>query len=80
MKVAIVGGGVGGLAAATRLAILGHRVQIFEAREDVGGSRMGVRETRPRYRRAATSTDGGFLRSRPSPGLRPPSPAGRGPG
>ena len=41
MKVAIVGGGVGGLAAATRLAILGHRVQIFEAREDVGGLASG---------------------------------------
>ncbi|HEY8181844.1 MAG TPA: FAD-dependent oxidoreductase, partial [Thermoanaerobaculia bacterium] len=41
MKVAIVGGGVGGLAAAARLAILGHRVQIFEARDDVGGLASG---------------------------------------
>ena len=41
MKVAIIGGGVGGLAAATRLAIHGHRVQIFEARDDVGGLASG---------------------------------------
>jgi phytoene dehydrogenase-like protein len=41
MKVAIVGGGVGGLAAAARLAMLGHRVQIFEARDDVGGLASG---------------------------------------
>jgi phytoene desaturase len=41
MKVGIVGGGVGGLAAATRLAMLGHRVQIFEARDDVGGLASG---------------------------------------
>jgi len=44
MKVAIIGGGVGGLAAATRLAILGHRVQIFEARDDVGGLASGVQK------------------------------------
>ena len=31
MKVAIIGGGVGGLAAATRLAIHGHRVQMIKA-------------------------------------------------
>jgi phytoene dehydrogenase-like protein len=42
MKVAIIGGGVGGLAAATRLAMLGHRVQIFEARDDVGGLASGL--------------------------------------
>jgi phytoene desaturase len=42
MKVAIVGGGVGGLAAAARLANLGHRVQIFEARDDVGGLASGL--------------------------------------
>jgi phytoene dehydrogenase-like protein len=41
MKVAIVGGGVGGLAAGARLAMLGHRVQIFEARDDVGGLASG---------------------------------------
>jgi phytoene dehydrogenase-like protein len=41
MKVAIIGGGVGGLAAAARLAIHGHRVQIFEARNDVGGLASG---------------------------------------
>ena len=41
MKVAIVGGGVGGLAAAIRLANRGHRVQIFEARDAVGGLASG---------------------------------------
>ena len=44
MKVAIVGGGVGGLAAALRLAMLGHRVQIFEARDDVGGLASGFQK------------------------------------
>ena len=42
MKVAVIGGGVGGLAAATRLAILGHQVTIFEARDDVGGLASGL--------------------------------------
>jgi len=41
MRVAVIGGGVGGLTAATRLAMLGHKVQIFEAREDVGGLASG---------------------------------------
>jgi phytoene dehydrogenase-like protein len=44
MKVAIIGGGVGGLAAATRLAHLGHRVQIFEARDNVGGLASGFQK------------------------------------
>jgi phytoene dehydrogenase-like protein len=35
--VVVIGGGVGGLTAATRLAVLGHRVQLLEARSDVGG-------------------------------------------
>ncbi len=42
MKVAVIGGGVGGLAAATRLAIHGHQVTIFEARDDVGGIASGL--------------------------------------
>ncbi len=41
MRVAVIGGGVGGLTAATRLAILGHDVQLFEAREEVGGLASG---------------------------------------
>src|SRR5206468_3270971 len=41
MKVAVIGGGVGGLAAATRLAMLGHSVHLFEARENVGGLASG---------------------------------------
>ena len=41
MKVMIIGGGVGGLAAAIRLANRGHRVTIFEARDDVGGLASG---------------------------------------
>ncbi len=35
--VAVIGAGMGGLAAALRLAQLGHGVTIFEAREEVGG-------------------------------------------
>jgi phytoene dehydrogenase-like protein len=42
MKVAVIGSGVGGLAAATRLAILGHQVTIFEARDNVGGLASGL--------------------------------------
>jgi diapolycopene oxygenase len=42
MKVAVIGGGVGGLAAATRLANLGHQATIFEARDDVGGLASGL--------------------------------------
>lgn len=36
-RVAVVGGGVGGLAAATRLAAAGHDVTLFERNELVGG-------------------------------------------
>jgi phytoene dehydrogenase-like protein len=35
--VVVVGGGVGGLVAAARLAARGHRVRLFEARQDTGG-------------------------------------------
>jgi 2,4-dienoyl-CoA reductase (NADPH2) len=36
-KVAVVGGGVGGMSAACTAAERGHRVVLFEAREDLGG-------------------------------------------
>ncbi|HTT54062.1 MAG TPA: phytoene desaturase family protein [Streptosporangiaceae bacterium] len=36
-EVAVVGGGVGGMAAAIRLAARGHRVQLFERRGELGG-------------------------------------------
>jgi phytoene dehydrogenase-like protein len=42
MNVVVIGGGVGGLTAAARLASLGHRVQLFEARSDVGGLASGL--------------------------------------
>ncbi|TFH36432.1 MAG: NAD(P)/FAD-dependent oxidoreductase [Anaerolineales bacterium] len=41
MKVAIVGAGVGGLAAAYDLAVAGAQVTIFEAADDVGGLASG---------------------------------------
>jgi len=41
MRIAVIGGGVGGLTAATRLAIRGHDVQLFEAREQLGGLASG---------------------------------------
>src|SRR5688572_4403070 len=41
MKVSVIGSGVGGLVAATRLAILGHEVRIFEARNEAGGLASG---------------------------------------
>src|SRR5215469_10347089 len=36
-RVAVVGGGPAGLACAHRLALLGHEVMVFEAREKLGG-------------------------------------------
>src|SRR5690349_5641539 len=37
MKIAIIGAGMGGLAAAIRLAVAGHEVEIYEKNERVGG-------------------------------------------
>src|SRR5713226_1019792 len=37
MKIIVVGAGIGGLAAALRVAAAGHQVTIIEARRDVGG-------------------------------------------
>jgi NADPH-dependent glutamate synthase beta subunit-like oxidoreductase len=46
-SVAIVGAGPAGLAAAARLAVLGYRVTLFEARQDLGGMlRYGVPASR----------------------------------
>lgn len=46
-KVAIIGGGPGGLSAAYYLALMGHRVTIFEQRKQLGGMlRYGI----PNYR------------------------------
>ncbi|HMC23150.1 MAG TPA: NAD(P)-binding protein, partial [Thermoanaerobaculia bacterium] len=62
MRVAVIGGGVGGLTAATRLAILGHKVQIFEARDDVGGLASG-------FQREGVWFDGGPYILLDRPGL-----------
>ena len=43
-RIVIVGGGLGGLAAAVRLAAAGHRVRVFEKNERVGGKLNMVRE------------------------------------
>ena len=46
-KVAIIGGGPGGLSAAYYLALMGHKVTIFEQRKQLGGMlRYGI----PNYR------------------------------
>ena len=46
-KVAIIGGGPGGLSAAYHLALMGHKVTIFEQRKQLGGMlRYGI----PNYR------------------------------
>jgi phytoene dehydrogenase-like protein len=44
-RIGVVGAGVGGLAAAARLAARGHAVNVFEASGDVGG-KLGVIERR----------------------------------
>lgn len=43
MKVAVVGAGIGGLAAAYDLARAGHEVEVFEAADDVGGLASGFK-------------------------------------
>ncbi|WP_028264341.1 NAD(P)-binding protein [Atopobium fossor] len=46
-RIAVVGGGPAGLSAAYYLAVMGHRVEIFEQRENLGGMlRYGI----PNYR------------------------------
>jgi phytoene dehydrogenase-like protein len=62
MKVVVIGSGVGGLVAATRLAILGHQVQIFEARTEAGGLASG-------FDAAGLSFDGGPYILLDRPGL-----------
>lgn len=53
-KVAIIGGGPGGLSAAYYLAIMGHNVTIFEQRKQLGGMlRYGI----PNYRLPRTQLD-----------------------
>ena len=58
-KVAIVGGGVAGLAAAYQLRRLGHAVSIFDEREELGGmTRYGI----PGYRMPRDVMDGEIQR------------------
>ena len=58
-KVAIVGGGVAGLAAAYQLRRLGHGVSIFDEREELGGmTRYGI----PGYRMPRDVMDGEIQR------------------
>ncbi|MEJ7690921.1 MAG: FAD-dependent oxidoreductase [Nocardioidaceae bacterium] len=44
--VAVVGAGLGGLAAAARLAKLGHHVTVFERLDDAGGTMRTCRVRR----------------------------------
>jgi glutamate synthase (NADPH/NADH) small chain len=58
-KVAIIGGGVAGLAAAYQLRRLGHGATIFDEREELGGmSRYGI----PGYRMPRSIMDGEIRR------------------
>ena len=53
-KVAIIGGGPGGLSAAYYLSLMGHKVTIFEQRKQLGGMlRYGI----PNYRLPRTKLD-----------------------
>lgn len=54
-KVAVIGGGPGGLSAAYYLSLMGHKVTIFEKRRQLGGMmRYGI----PDYRFPRTKLDG----------------------
>jgi glutamate synthase (NADPH/NADH) small chain len=57
-KIAIVGGGPAGLSCAHRLAMLGHEVTVFDARERLGGlNEYGVAEYKVPHRFARTEVD-----------------------
>jgi len=46
MKIAVIGGGAGGLAAAYDLAKAGHNVTVYEAGDEVGGLAAGFKDQR----------------------------------
>jgi UDP-galactopyranose mutase len=56
MDVVIVGGGLGGLATAARLAKLGHQVSLLEASDRVGGALRPVEQEGFRWEGGPTST------------------------
>ena len=85
MRVAVVGAGVGGLAAAIELAAAGHRVTVFEQAAAPGGKCARVRARRVHVGRRAVAADDavGVRRSRararcgwsPSPATASPTAA-----
>ncbi|MFT4084611.1 MAG: NAD(P)/FAD-dependent oxidoreductase [Nocardioides sp.] len=56
MRAVVIGGGYGGMAAAVRLAKLGHRVSLVEAADAVGGALRPVRRDGFVWDASATST------------------------
>jgi phytoene dehydrogenase-like protein len=56
LEVVVVGGGLGGLASAARLAKLGHRVTLLEATESLGGALAAVEQDGFRWDGGPTTT------------------------
>ena len=44
MKIAVIGGGVSGLAAAWRLAANGHQVDLYEKNQQIGGRMNQIKQ------------------------------------
>lgn len=44
MKIAVIGGGVSGLAAASRLAANGHQVDLYEKNQQIGGRMNQIKQ------------------------------------
>ena len=74
-RVVVVGGGFGGMAAAARLAKLGHDVTLLERSPRLGGAMSPVSENGFTWDAGPTSTAGARRRPRPLPQV---GPAARG--
>ena len=60
-KIAVIGGGPAGLACASRLLAMGHRVELFDLRESLGGMAAGAIPSRRLTREGFESEAGAIL-------------------